>query len=154
MAAVEAARLSGWDKIRQSVSVLHANWTVVHTQNLIDNAKDDDSNGVPDVNELSRKELFTRKWKLLLRTLDPEQVTEALHGLVVVFFSIVATLRVQFAQTITLGVALSETVRIACAVVRCVFTGRRCIRPLRSTSCPSSARASTPSVRCCLFMCC
>lgn len=110
LAAIEAARLTGYEKIKGHLEVLSRTWTQVHRQNLLDNAKDDDNNGKADVDELSRKELFTRKFKLFMRSIDPEEVTGALHGLFVIFMSIIATLRVQFAQTIALGVAISEAV--------------------------------------------
>lgn len=98
LAAVEAARLTGYAKFQGHFTVLWTNYQSVHKQNLLDNLRDDDRNGKADVEELSRQELFTRKWKLFLRTVDPQELTDALHGLVIIFFSIVATLRVQFVR--------------------------------------------------------
>ena len=56
--------------------------------------------------ELSRRDLFTRKFKLLLRVTDPEVVLGAASGLWIAFLGIIATLRLQFAQTICLGVSI------------------------------------------------
>jgi hypothetical protein len=66
--------------------------------------------GIADVDELSRKDLFSRKFKLLLRTTNPDVLYSALTALWVQFLGICVTLRVQFAQTVTLGVAIGEAI--------------------------------------------
>ncbi len=108
IASVESARQMGFTKFTRHMKSLYEQYRKVHEQHLIDNAKDDDGNGIPDVDEISRQELFTRKLKLFARAIDPEQVSDALHGLFVAFSGVVATLRVQFAQTLALGVALAD----------------------------------------------
>ena len=110
LAAIEAARQVGFDKFKKNIIIIYESWRTVYEQNLIDNAKDDDKNGKADVEELSRKDLFSRKFKLLLRTTDPDILYSALSALWVQFLGICVTLRVQFAQTVTLGVAIGETI--------------------------------------------
>jgi hypothetical protein len=110
LAAIEAARQVGWEKFTRHISTIYESYRLVYTQNLLDNARDDDKNGVPDVVELSRKDLFSRKFKLLLRSTDPDVVWSALSSLWVQFLGICVTLRVQFAQTITLGVSIGEAI--------------------------------------------
>ncbi len=110
MGAVEAARQAGWEKFTRNIATIYDSYRVIYEQNLIDNARDDDKNGVADVQELSRKDLFSRKFKLLLRTTDPDVLYAALTALWFQFMSIVVTLRVQFAQTLCLGAAIGEAI--------------------------------------------
>lgn len=102
-AAVEAARLTGFDAFQKSFAIIYNNYQRVHIQSLLDDARDDDKDGVPDVEELSRKELFTRKGKLFLATVNPEELSTAGHALFVLFMGIIATLRMQFAQVTNIG---------------------------------------------------
>lgn len=110
LAAIEAARQSGYKGFKDNLWIIYENFEKIYRQNLLDNAVDADGNGKADVDELSRKDLFTRKFKLFLRVTDPDVVVSAFTGLWVAFLGIVATLRVQFAQTIALGVSIGRVI--------------------------------------------
>ena len=106
MAAIEAARQTGYKGFADNLAVLWTHFKEVRDHNAVDNKVDADNNGLADVEEMSRKELFSHKFKLFLRVTDPNAVMGAALGLWSAFLAVVATLRLQFAQTICLGVSI------------------------------------------------
>lgn len=70
---------------------------------------DADKDGIYDVQQISKQELFTRKVKLAAKSCNPDKLSMALGGLYTGFMGVVATLRVRFAQTITLGACIGST---------------------------------------------
>jgi hypothetical protein len=92
------------------MAIIYDSFEKIYHHNLLDNAKDEDKNGVLDVDELSKKDLFTRKFQLFLKVTDPDALMAALSGLWIATLAVVATLRLQFAQTICLGVSIGETI--------------------------------------------
>ncbi len=105
-----------------------------------DDSRDDDNDGVPDVQQIDAKDLVTRKTLLFLKvtlsylshftfsqTVDPHRFTAAISGIQSGFLAVVAALKVQFAkvtpsllsllfidilQAITLGNAIAEILEI------------------------------------------
>ena len=108
IAAVEAVRLSVWQKLWVSVQLLWKNYKIAEAASRKDDEADADGNGVADVKEISDQQLLTRKLFLFARTVNPEEVQSAISMLWAGFISVVATLRVRFAQAITLGSSLGE----------------------------------------------
>mmetsp|Transcript_7093 Transcript_7093/g.15153 ORF Transcript_7093/g.15153 Transcript_7093/m.15153 type:complete len:370 (+) Transcript_7093:42-1151(+) len=109
LAAVEAFRIFGWEKLKVHLVVLYENAKVAYEAHKEDEQVDEDGDGVADVKQItSKRELFARKVKLVLRTIDPDSVSGAIAGLAQGWFAVLATLRLQFAQAITLGVTIGE----------------------------------------------
>jgi len=75
---------------------------------LKDDDLDSDNDGVKDVKELSGSELMARKFKLVLRKMNPEKVDDALASLYKVWLSVVAVLSIQFARTIALALTIAD----------------------------------------------
>lgn len=111
IAAAEAVRLSVWERLSTSVRVLHKNYLLAKEANAKDNSVDADGNGVADVDEISNKELFTRKVYLVAKSIDPQQTSDAVSALWAGFLTIIATIKIKFAQYITLGCAMGDMVR-------------------------------------------
>ena len=108
IATVEAVRLTVWGRIRASMKILWSNYLKANDASKKDDEIDADNNGIPDVKEITKQELLSRKMYVFATSVDPNQVSEALAALWAAWLSVVATLRVQFAQAITLGCALGE----------------------------------------------
>merc|ERR1719350_505212 len=74
-----------------------------------DNQEDLDGDGIADVDQIAPDELLKRKGRLVLKTIDPTEVSVALEGLAQGWLGVLATLRVQFSQTVTLGNAIGDS---------------------------------------------
>lgn len=108
IAAIEAVRLSVWQRLSDGFSTLYKNYKIAEAASRKDDEVDADGNGIADVKEISDKELLTRKMYLFARTVDPDQVSESTATIWGAMLAIIATLRVHFAQAITLGSSLGE----------------------------------------------
>lgn len=107
-AAVQAARLCGWEATQKAIMDIFDEAQTIMEENRKDDEKDDDGDGIKDVNQLEAKELLLRKSKLVLTKCDPGKLNSAAAGLWITWIGVVATLKVQFARTITLAMAISE----------------------------------------------
>eukprot|EP00758_Cryptobia_borreli_P006481 Tbor_TRINITY_DN5158_c0_g3::TRINITY_DN5158_c0_g3_i1::g.25753::m.25753 len=108
IAAFECVRLVIWQRMYVAFSVLVKNYKEASEASREDDLMDEDNNGISDVNELAKKELLSRKINLFLRTINPDEVTEAASTIWAGMLSVVATLRVHLAQSITLGCSVGE----------------------------------------------
>lgn len=61
IAAIEAFRMAGWESTKASLRDIGEEMERVKLANDADNKKDDDGNGISDVDELPASELFQRK---------------------------------------------------------------------------------------------
>jgi hypothetical protein len=110
VAAVEAYRLTCWDDARAQFVLLRDNFLKVLEESKKDDLKDENHDGVADVRQISKDELFKRKTALFFSTIEPLQVYSALGNLYVGFLAVIATLKIKFAHTITLGASIGEMV--------------------------------------------
>lgn len=108
IAAIEAVRLTVWESIKASLLVLHRNYKKAESASKKDDEIDANNDGVADVKQITKQELLSRKVYLFLRTVDPDEVSTAIMALWGGFLSIVATLRVHFAQAVTLGCSFGD----------------------------------------------
>jgi hypothetical protein len=108
IAVVETVRLLCWEELRRSFAVLKSNYEVAAEQNRKDNLIDADGNGVADVAEIDRKELFSRKAALFMKSVDIEAVQTAARTIAAAFMSVVAALRVRLARSLSLGGSLAN----------------------------------------------
>jgi hypothetical protein len=107
-AAVEAARLTGWVVTHRAAMDLVEEGGKLLRESKKDDETDADGDGVADVLQLDNKALLLRKTKLVLTTCDPARLNAALSGLYMSWISVLATLRVRFARTITLALSVAE----------------------------------------------
>eukprot|EP00966_Prymnesium_polylepis_P031276 727226-Prymnesium_polylepis.1 len=110
IAAIEAFRMTGWETTKAYVYDVADEMKRVQLANEADNKKDDDGNGVADVDEITPSELLQRKASLFaISVKDPNKLSIAVGGLYTAWLAVQGTLRVEFARTITLGISMAET---------------------------------------------
>jgi len=113
IAAVEAFRMSGWETTRSYLLDVKQEVATVWAAHAKDNAKDADGNQKSDVAELLAKgeyfELLKRKLAVTAAAIqDPSKLALTLGGLYTAWLAVQGTLRLEFAKTITLGLAIAE----------------------------------------------
>jgi hypothetical protein len=108
IAALEAYRQIGLDSQVKLVKELQEDWVKFSAANKVDDAKDDDGDGVADVLQITPQALATRKTLLFLKTVDPSRMSHALGGLQSGMMAVIATLKLQFAKSVTLGSAIGD----------------------------------------------
>lgn len=69
VAAIEAAHLFGWDKISVALRSLHCEWRAARIAFEADNKRDDDRDGVSDVDVMDGRGLVSRRLLVLLKSL-------------------------------------------------------------------------------------
>lgn len=79
VAAAEAAHLFGWEKISFALHKLHCEWRTARIAFEHDNRRDDDHDGVRDVDEMDACQLATRRLLVLCKSVDPEALVSALY---------------------------------------------------------------------------
>jgi len=107
-AAIQAAKHGGAGLVKSSLKDLAEEALIIIEESKKDDAKDDDGDGVADIDEVVPKELIIRKTKLILTKMNPQKVDKAIANLYTVWMSVVATLSIQFARTIALSLTLSD----------------------------------------------
>lgn len=115
LSAWEALLLTGLERTTAHLRTLYLNFKNIQELNDKDNKLDDDHNGVPDVQEISKRQLLTRKLMLVLKAAHPDDISGftqlisgALMGLWTIFLTVIAVLRAEFAQTVSLGSAIGS----------------------------------------------
>mmetsp|Transcript_4448 Transcript_4448/g.7212 ORF Transcript_4448/g.7212 Transcript_4448/m.7212 type:complete len:340 (+) Transcript_4448:88-1107(+) len=109
LAAIEAYRMCGWSTTYKYLKIIWDDYKLVRAESRKDDTIDADNDGVYDVLQISKQELFTRKLKLAAKSCNPDKLSMAAGGLYTGFMGVIATLRVQFAQTVTLGAVIGGT---------------------------------------------
>eukprot|EP00466_Bigelowiella_natans_P005352 jgi/Bigna1/136872/aug1.36_g11580 len=108
---IVAYRISGWHKTRKCVVDLYHNYQLVKDADELDEKellKDKNNDGITDVLQLSDEEYVLRKVDIVLRVVHPQQVFDAISGISVGFFAVVATLKLKTARAVTLGTSLGN----------------------------------------------
>ena len=112
IAAIEAFRQMGWQRCLEDVHVLMAEASLVTDANAKDDQKDDDGDGIADVDQISPAALAQRKSKLVMMTIkDPRKVQAAVGSLWAAYLAVLATLRLQFAQTTAIALGIVEVLQ-------------------------------------------
>ena len=81
IAAVEAYRICGWTESLKCAKDLLHDFQAVAVASKKDDAVDDNHDGIPDVDQISTKELTARKLTLFVKTVDPQRFNQSLIGL-------------------------------------------------------------------------
>jgi len=124
IAAFEAFMLVGYEDSKSALAYLYSEFRKVMDNYIQDDQRDDDGNGIPDVLEISTDKLVQRKVLLFFSSVeDPEKLTQAWAGVASGFLAVLATLKIEFAKVITLGVAIGNTLRKPLAFVMAPVLG-------------------------------
>ncbi|KAF5219346.1 hypothetical protein ECC02_007682 [Trypanosoma cruzi] len=110
IAVVEVVYLTTWDSIKKSIGTIYENYLLAREASLKDDMLDEDGNGIPDVQEISGKELFSRKLSLFLCSVDPVSLREAFNTLLLAFFAILAALKNNIANTLVFACGLADII--------------------------------------------
>ena len=113
IAAIEAVRMSGWDRTRAALEQIYTDACAMYEAYVADDStsSDDDS--------LSHKLAV-----VAVAVKDPEQLSAALGGLYTSWLAVQAVLRTEFAKTITLGVSIAAMATPYLQKVRVRVSGR------------------------------
>jgi hypothetical protein len=66
--------MCGYETTLKCLNDLYEDFQKVVESNKADDDKDDDNDGIPDVQQISSQDLLTRKTFLFLRTVEPKRV--------------------------------------------------------------------------------
>eukprot|EP00927_Polykrikos_kofoidii_P078403 TRINITY_DN7522_c0_g2_i1.p1 TRINITY_DN7522_c0_g2~~TRINITY_DN7522_c0_g2_i1.p1 ORF type:complete len:345 (+),score=53.81 TRINITY_DN7522_c0_g2_i1:89-1123(+) len=111
IAAIEAFKATGGDAFMDYVRDLIKQVKLVQEANAIDDKKDEDGDGVADVNQIDTKALARRKMGLVLRTVDPESLQNAVTGILTGYMGVLAVLRLKFAKTVAMAHSIGDSIR-------------------------------------------
>lgn len=117
IAAVEAFKQSGYERARTCFHDLRKAAAELYEANEKDNLRDDNHDGVADVDQINKQQLLSRKMVLIIRTVDPTVLQQAFIGLYQGFIGVLASLRFKFAKSIALGLSIGNMARRPLAVV-------------------------------------
>lgn len=111
LAAIAAFRESGGSKMILNLKELQLTMDQLMKANAEDDKVDEDKDGVADIDQIEKRQLAARKMALVLRTVDPGRVSEALSGLWSGYMGILCTLKYEFAKTVALAHSLGDNIR-------------------------------------------
>jgi len=109
VAMYEAFHQAGADILYKNVDLLSQQLRNVKAAEEADEKADDDGDGVPDVQQITKEELAERKLVVAIKAVDPAVVQSALAALWTATLSAACTVKLQFARTIALGVSIGNT---------------------------------------------
>ena len=112
IAAIEAFRQMGWQTVYENIEVLISEGERVSLANAKDDLEDDDGDGVADVDQIPAAELAKRKMVVALRSVkEPPRLQSAVAALWGAYLAVLATLRLQFAQTTAIALGIVESIQ-------------------------------------------
>lgn len=113
IAAIEAFRQMGWDRVKADIKVVMDQAAIVSEANDEDDTKDDDGDGIPDVQQIGSQELVQRKVTLAMTTIkEPKRLQVAVGALWAAYLAVLATLRLEFARTTALALGIVEMIKL------------------------------------------
>jgi hypothetical protein len=74
-----------------------------------DDKKDDDNDGIPDVEQIPPAQVIQRKMMLAVRTVNPDKLSAAITAVSSGALTVLASLKLTFARTLSLGASLGST---------------------------------------------
>jgi hypothetical protein len=113
-AAVQAMQLTGWGTTKKALMDLGGEAQTILAESAKDDEVDADGDGVADTKQITPKELLMRKTQLVLTKCDPQKINTAIGGLYMSWIGVMATLKIQFARTITMALTLAEMFQKPC----------------------------------------
>ncbi|ORC89477.1 uncharacterized protein TM35_000122520 [Trypanosoma theileri] len=113
---LEVLYLTSWDRIKKNVNILYDNYRAVREASAKDDTVDANNNGIPDVQELTRNELFSRKLRVFLNSVDITAVNDAMNALVLAFLAITAALHDKISCALAFGCSTANIVKKYCGL--------------------------------------
>jgi len=110
-AAIQAAKHGGLKVLADSLATISSEAMIVLEESKKDDEKDDDGDGIKDVDQIDSKALMMRKVNLVITKVNPEKVDDATSAMYHVWISVFAVLSLKFARTISLALTISNFLR-------------------------------------------
>lgn len=110
VAVWEAIHQGGQERFATNMKMLGEQFKKLKEANEEDDQLDEDGDGIADVLQITSEQYTMRKIYVALRACDPSIVQEAMHALYTIFIAVAATLRLQFARTISLGASIGDQI--------------------------------------------
>lgn len=117
IAAVEAFAATGGSQTLKCLQDIKDQFVLIMKANAEDNKRDEDKDGIADVDQIESKQLAHRKMALFFKTVDPEVLSQAFGGLWVGYMGVLAVLKFKFAQTVALAHSIGDNLRPVAAKV-------------------------------------
>jgi len=112
IAAAEAFRTMGYERARDDVVAVIEAVKPVLRANEEDDQLDEDGDGQSDVDQLTPPQLLQRKVLLIAGTIkEPERIKSAVASLYTALLAVLATLRLEFAQTAAMAMGIADMVK-------------------------------------------
>ena len=108
MAALEAWRQAGGKEALGHLRDLWVEAKAVAEAECLDDLRDDDGDGVLDVEILDSRALVLRKARVAVLATHPDKVNGAVTGIYSGWVGVIAVLKIQFAKVIALGAAMGD----------------------------------------------
>jgi hypothetical protein len=112
IAAAEAFRTMGYEKAAADVREMWKEVEPVLKANAEDDEKDDDGDGISDVDQLTPPELLQRKAILIITNVKkPERIQSAIGSIYAALLAVLATLKLEFAATTAMAMGVADMVK-------------------------------------------
>lgn len=108
LSAFEAFRQCGGEETYAAIRDLRTQFSLARAASREDSIRDDDGDGIPDVEQISRKELFKRKSHVVMASTDPEALDRGFQGVYTAWLAVVAVLKLEYAQMIAIASAIGS----------------------------------------------
>lgn len=108
MAAAEAWRQCGGTQTAACLHDLAVQFENAKKASDEDDLKDEDGDGIADVEQITPTQLVQRKMLIVATSTDPDVMDRAFSGVYTGWAAIIAVLKLQFARTIALGSAIGD----------------------------------------------
>lgn len=108
IAAYEAWKMCGGEKAVEDVKQIYQEFGKAYEAVEKDDQKDDNGDGIPDVDQISTDALLKRKAGVVMGAVDPEKFSAAVTDLWTGWIGVLAVLKIQFAKAVTLGQAIGQ----------------------------------------------
>merc|ERR1719195_342349 len=117
IAAAEAWNVAGGEYAQKSLRTMYTQFKAVREANKKDDKKDDDGDGIADVDQIDGDVLVKRKMHLFMTSIEPKTTQDALAGVYTGWIGVIATLKLQFAKVIALGAAIGKMLKKPAEIV-------------------------------------
>jgi hypothetical protein len=109
IAAIEAFRQLGWEKVKEEIIVVYEQTQLVLAASKKDDEVDADNDGVADVDQMAATELAQRKLTVAMKAIsEPDRLQRASGALFASYLAVLATLRLEFARTTAFALGIVE----------------------------------------------
>jgi hypothetical protein len=134
--------VSGGDQIVACITDINEDFQLVLKASEDDDKKDDDKDGIADVDQLDSKALLSRKMHLFMVTVNPDRLLHAIGGIGQACAGALAVVKVEFARTVALAVSIADNIKKPAGLIMTPVLARvlpveyhKWINPMVTTTC-------------------